>query len=228
MGHKQGVVEDLIDIKNKIFESKASRINLERETEEIQEKKSHLLEDIEVILEQMQENSKRKHHLSAQVNAITSKFKDEAAQIKQDLASSKKKLVMVFAHKEKVEDQGEFLIHDRGAVGSVRKYGTSIGEFITLAKILQGQFENIHDNFRNFGDQLKIDAMYYDEKTNKMKVLKDLYKVGKYAENEKKDLIHQDLQKKQEYIIELLNDKEQIEENLACFGCIHNIYVSIK
>mmetsp|Transcript_37836 Transcript_37836/g.36262 ORF Transcript_37836/g.36262 Transcript_37836/m.36262 type:complete len:130 (+) Transcript_37836:1569-1958(+) len=66
--------------------------------------------------------------------------------------------------------------------------------------------------------------MYIDPKTKKPQLIEYYYKVGKYAETGKKDTMTGDLDKKSQYILELLKEKEEIEGNLAGFGCIHHIY----
>ena len=65
----------------------------------------------------MQDDAKRKHKLGLKVEEATNRFKEEAKQIKDELYRVKNKLVQVFEHKEKTQDQTEYLLDDRGPVG---------------------------------------------------------------------------------------------------------------
>jgi hypothetical protein len=110
-------------------------------------------------------------------------------------------------------------LHDRGEIGKKKKYHASIGKFIELAKNLKIQYDKIHERLKDIGSELVLDGLYDEED-----ILK-IYRVGRFAESEKKDLLLKDLEIKQEHIIMLLDDKEGIEEQLASFGSIHYIYV---
>ena len=113
-------------------------------------------------------------------------------------------------------------MHDRGEVGTKKKYHASVGKFIDLAKNLKIQYDSIHDRLKNVGEELVFDSLYDEDKN-----FVDNYRVGKFAESGKKDLLLKDLELKQEHIIMILYDKEGIEEQLASFGSIHYIYVRI-
>jgi len=76
-------------------------------------------EDVNIISKKLADDFKRKKKLEEEVDGVTLKFKGEAVQIKKELEEAKRKLRKVFKHKEIVEDQGEFLIHDRGSNGAV-------------------------------------------------------------------------------------------------------------
>jgi hypothetical protein len=51
-------------------------------------------------------------------------------QIREELVLAQKKLVQIFQHKERVEDQAEYLMNDRGSAMSQKKYRESIEEFL--------------------------------------------------------------------------------------------------
>lgn len=70
-------------------------------------------------------------------------------------------------------------------------------------------------------EMLSVDQMY---KATEDKIDK-FYKGGKFIEKEKADTMIQDLQMKQDLIMDMLVDKEAIEQQLAAFGSIHFIYV---
>ena len=77
------------------------------------------------------------------------------------------------------------------------------------------------------GLNLKVDDLYLDNK-GRMREFTDFYRVGRYEEKEKRDLLLKDLEKKQEFILLLLVEKEGIEEQLVSFGSIHHIYKTFK
>ena len=70
-------------------------------------------------------------------------------------------------------------------------------------------------------EMLSVDHMYKstDDKIDKF------YKGSKFTEKEKADTMIQDLQLKQDLIMDMLADKEAVEQQLAAFGSIHFIYV---
>ena len=72
-------------------------------------------------------------------------------------------------------------------------------------------------------EMLSVDQMYKgtDDKIEKF------YKGGKFVEKEKSDTMIQDLQLKQDLIMDMLADKEAVEQQLAAFGSIHFIYVRV-
>lgn len=53
------------------------------------------------------------------------------------------------------------------------------------------------------------------------------YKSGQFAEKDKVDAMLKDIDAKQAHINDMLEDKELVEEQLATFGSIHNIYVRV-
>lgn len=55
--------------------------------------------------------------------------------------------------------------------------------------------------------------------------IEKFYKGGKFIEKEKADTMIQDLQMKQDLIMDMQADKEAVEQQLAAFGSIHFIYV---
>lgn len=71
------------------------------------------------------------------------------------------------------------------------------------------------------------DGSDYSKKTKDQKdrLFKKIYKVGRYMEPEKRDVMLRDLEKKQNFIIALLIEKENLEEQLVSFSCIHDVYV---
>jgi hypothetical protein len=91
----------------------------------------------------MLENVKRKSKLAEKIENSTEKFKEEACDLREELSRVKERLIQVFNHKETVEDQAQFLLNDRGKVGSAQKYYASISEFLRLAKGLKQNFDQI-------------------------------------------------------------------------------------
>lgn len=73
---------------------------------------------------------------------------------------------------------------------------------------------------------LRIEPMYQD-KRGKERNIQVFYKCGRYAEKEKNLTMINDIQSTSEYILELIIDKESLEEQLAAFGSIHYIYVRV-
>jgi hypothetical protein len=94
-----------------------------------------------IIQEQLQENVRRKSKLAEKIEETTDQFKNEELELRQELQRVKKKVLMIFNHREKVEDQAEYLLEDRGADGYPRKYEKSINEFTKLAKELEKAFK---------------------------------------------------------------------------------------
>ena len=108
-----------------------------------------------------------------------------------------------------IEDQAEFLIHDRGPIGSVKKYNASVSDFVNLAKNLEKEYKSIHGRLSNIGETLNLESLYITDNNNNInekdskkkktvivKEFKDIYHVGRFAEPEKKDVILKDLEKK--------------------------------
>lgn len=58
---------------------------------------------------------------------------------------------------------------------------------------------------------MNIENLYLDRNGKPMD-FRTLYRIGKFGEPEKKDVILRDLEKKQDYIIDLMKSKEQVEE----------------
>jgi hypothetical protein len=50
------------------------------------------------------------------------------------------KLLALFAHKEAVEDQAEFLLDDRGPSGTEKKYFRSVSQFVATARELKHKY----------------------------------------------------------------------------------------
>jgi hypothetical protein len=72
--------------------------------------------------------------------------------VRDALESAKKKMVAIFNHKEKLEDQAEFLIDDRSSGPKDKKYQNSITSFLDQAKGLEKAFYSMHDKMRNIGE----------------------------------------------------------------------------
>ena len=70
-------------------------------------------------------------------------------------------------------------------------------------------------------EMLSVDHMYKGTDDN----IEKFYKGGKFVEKEKSDTMIQDLQLKQDLMMDMLADKEAVEKQLAAFGSIHFIYV---
>jgi len=120
-----------------------------------------------------------------------------------------------------VEDQALFLVDDRGSYGAPQKYKKSILEFVELAKSLTENQEKLKQKILKMDEMLSVEQMYKatDDKIEKF------YKGGRFVEKEKADTMVQDLQMKQDLIMDMLADKEAVEQQLAAFGSIHFIYV---
>jgi hypothetical protein len=86
------------------------------------------------------------------------------------------------------------------------------------------KYDDIHKKLGGMGETLNIEHLYIDKRGKPME-FSTLYKIGKFGEPEKKDLLLRDIEKKHEYIIDLIRNKEHVEEQLAAFASIHNIYV---
>ncbi|CDW82160.1 UNKNOWN [Stylonychia lemnae] len=230
LAEKKKATQDLIDAKNFLFEEKVKQINLKRKKEEINEQFIVLREDIEAVQQQMLENIKRKSELADKIKDQTDRFQEEAKELRDDLSQQKQKLVQIYKHKEIVEDQASFLLNDRGRVGSSQKYFDSVTQFIQMAKDLKIKFDDLQDRILKFDDELTIDPIYTKGQGKKAKLLpiSEFYRIGKFEERDKKDTMMKDLEKKQEYILELLVQKESLEEQLAPFGNIHYIYKTFK
>ena len=50
---------------------------------------------------------------------------------------------MIKNHKDKVEDQSEFLMDDRGAIGKMKKYENSLSKFVGQARGLEQELKGI-------------------------------------------------------------------------------------
>ena len=116
-----------------------------------------------------------------------------------------------------------FLADDRGSYGAPQKYKGSIFEFVNLAKTLSAAYDRLKSQILKLDEQLSVDQMYSSTEGK----IDQFYKVGNFAEKEKADTIINDLQMKQDLIMDMLADKEALEEQLAAFGSIHFIYVSL-
>ena len=114
--------------------------------------------------------------------------------LRAELDRVKKKLIQVFAHREKVEDQSTYLVEDRGSIGSSRKYLKSITEFLRLAHELETASKEIPRKILTLETILRIDEMYLD-KRGKTRQVQQFYKCGRYAEKEKNQIIIIDIQK---------------------------------
>eukprot|EP00347_Sterkiella_histriomuscorum_P013604 403364082 len=230
LAQKKTVQQDLIDIKNSIFEEKVTQINLRRRREEIEEEFRTLREDIEAVQLQMLENVKRKNIVAEKIEQSTEKFQEEAKELRDELTKYQERLIGIFQHKEIVQDQSEFLQNDRGRVGGPEKYKESITEFIQLAKDLKVKFDAIQDRILKLDDELTLDPLYTRGQGKKARVIpiQEVYHIGKFEEREKKDTLMKDLEKKQDHIMDLIVTKENLEETLAPFGNIHHIYKTFK
>ena len=102
----------------------------------------------------------RKSKLAEQIEDSTEKFKNEAREIKDDLAKIQQRLIGTFNNKEMIQDQAEFLIEDRGPIGADKKYFTSIQKFVELAKSLKLDYEKLHNRILNLDNELSIDPLY--------------------------------------------------------------------
>ncbi|TNV83239.1 hypothetical protein FGO68_gene4856 [Halteria grandinella] len=215
---KKDAQQRVIDLKNSIFEQKVDQVNFRRRKEELKSEMSTLKEDIEKIEFQIKENILRKYQLAERITQTTEQFKNEASELREELSRVQSKLKEVYQHKDLVEDQALFLIDDRGVYGTPRKYVASITEFVTLAKSLGNAYKEIQDKVLKLDEQLSTDGLY------KEKGIEGTYKIGRFAEKAKADTMQKDLDAKQAHLIEQLQDKEQVEEQLAAFGSIHSIY----
>lgn len=104
MGTKKQAKQELIDLKNFIFEEKVKQINLRREKEEIGIEFGSLREDIEAVQAQAKENVQRKTDLISQIEESTEKFREEAKELREELTAVRERLLDAFKHKEIVED----------------------------------------------------------------------------------------------------------------------------
>jgi hypothetical protein len=73
--------------------------------------------DNKTVLDMMQDTADRKRKLAEKIESATVGIKNDAKEVRDALEIAKKKMVTVFNHKEKVEDQAEFLIEDRKSGG---------------------------------------------------------------------------------------------------------------
>jgi hypothetical protein len=64
-----------------------------------------------------------------------------------------------------------------------------------LAKSLEKEYSGIHTRLLNLGEVLNIEAVYLDE-SGKTKEVESIYKVGRFEEKEKKEVLMKDLEKK--------------------------------
>lgn len=79
-----------------------------------------LKEDVERVQDQLLENVDRKQKLANKIQTTTDSFRDEAADLRQELNRVNSKLKEVYEHKERMEDQALFLLDDRGSYGLPR------------------------------------------------------------------------------------------------------------
>ena len=81
-------------------------------------------------------------------------------------------------------------------------------EFVELAKSLTENQEKLKQKILKMDEMLSVDQMYKatDEKIEKY------YKGGRFVEKEKADTMIQDLQLKQDLIMDMLADKEAVEQ----------------
>ena len=81
-------------------------------------------------------------------------------------------------------------------------------EFVELAKSLTENQEKLKQKILKMDEMLSVDQMYKgtDDKIEKY------YKGGRFVEKEKADTMIQDLQLKQDLIMDMLADKEAVEQ----------------
>ncbi len=212
MVKKRSKQQELIELRNRIFEEKVKQVNYTRRKEEQRGEFKNINEDIELLQNMMGEHVRRKQDLLGKVEGTSMKFKDKAVELAENVRKTKEKLVKAFQRKEDLEDRAEFLMDDRGA-GS-RKYRGSINKFVEQAAKMKTDFERLHQQLEFFGRELKLETVYQGKKCK----FEDIYRTGRFVEREKRDAMQTDLNAKQDFIIEQLADKEELEAQLAMFG----------
>jgi len=176
---------------------------------------------------QAEDNKKRKEELGAKIQEKTQQFVDNAATLREELASHKEKLGGLFDNKKKLEEDAEFYFDERGPVGSQKKYQKWIEEDLKIAEDLGKEFDQMHDKMRNFGRELDIARVFGKGKggQDQVKEIKEQTKVGKLEEKDLKEALMKDLDEKQKEINDGLRAKEDMEEQMVSYATVSQIYV---